>query len=119
MPMSTWNHGSFSSMGIALVLQVGPRLTAHRALDRVQTLALRGGPVTTDDFSPVGSIAAKSPAGQHLVGLGVDPVVFTSNGILARLPVTAREDDGPSWTRVCWGRTTPGVASLCTEQSER
>lgn len=45
-----------------------------------RALALLGDNVTTDHISPAGSFAADSPAGQYLVGEGVDPKDFNSYG---------------------------------------
>ncbi|NMP23979.1 aconitate hydratase AcnA [Sulfobacillus harzensis] len=45
-----------------------------------QILALFGDAVTTDHISPAGPIAPKSPAGQYLIGKGVDPKEFNSYG---------------------------------------
>ena len=46
----------------------------------MRTLAVLGDSVTTDHISPAGSIAAKSPAGQYLISLGVSPSDFNSYG---------------------------------------
>ncbi len=46
----------------------------------MRTLAVLGDSVTTDHISPAGSIAAKSPAGQYLISLGVPPSDFNSYG---------------------------------------
>src|SRR5690606_19447756 len=43
-------------------------------------LALLGDSVTTDHISPAGSIAADSPAGRYLMGLGVEQKDFNSYG---------------------------------------
>jgi aconitate hydratase len=45
-----------------------------------RVLALLGDSVTTDHISPAGSIPAKSPAGQYLMGRGVQPADFNSYG---------------------------------------
>lgn len=45
-----------------------------------RVLVLLGDSVTTDHISPAGSIAAKSPAGQYLIGRGVEPSDFNSYG---------------------------------------
>ncbi|MBI5451346.1 MAG: aconitate hydratase AcnA [Gammaproteobacteria bacterium] len=45
-----------------------------------RVLALLGDSVTTDHISPAGSFSAKSPAGQYLIGLGVEPKDFNSYG---------------------------------------
>ncbi len=46
----------------------------------MRVLAMLGDSVTTDHISPAGSIAVKSPAGQYLMSLGVQPVDFNSYG---------------------------------------
>jgi aconitate hydratase len=45
-----------------------------------RVLALLGDSVTTDHISPAGSIKADSPAGQYLMGQGVQPADFNSYG---------------------------------------
>ncbi len=45
-----------------------------------RVLALLGDSITTDHISPAGSFNAKSPAGQHLISLGVKPEDFNSYG---------------------------------------
>jgi aconitate hydratase len=45
-----------------------------------RVLAMLGDMVTTDHISPAGSIALKSPAGQYLLGLGVEQKDFNSYG---------------------------------------
>jgi aconitate hydratase len=45
-----------------------------------RVLAVLGDMVTTDHISPAGSIALKSPAGQYLLGLGVQRKDFNSYG---------------------------------------
>ncbi len=46
----------------------------------MRVLALLGDSITTDHISPAGSIPVKSPAGQYLVGHGVQPRDFNSYG---------------------------------------
>ncbi|HNW61180.1 MAG TPA: aconitate hydratase AcnA [bacterium] len=50
------------------------------SIEAAQVLALLGDSVTTDHISPAGSIPAESPAGQYLIGLGVQPKDFNSYG---------------------------------------
>ena len=45
-----------------------------------RVLAMLGDSVTTDHISPAGAIPADGPAGQYLVGRGVDPKDFNSFG---------------------------------------
>jgi hypothetical protein len=55
-----------------------PKLPA--AIRNARVLAVLGDMVTTDHISPAGSIAVKSPAGQYLLGQGVEPKDFNSYG---------------------------------------
>jgi aconitate hydratase len=45
-----------------------------------RVLCVLGDSITTDHISPAGSIRKTSPAGQHLVALGVQPLDFNSYG---------------------------------------
>ncbi len=45
-----------------------------------RVLAVLGDSITTDHISPAGSIKPAGPAGQYLIGLGVQPVDFNSYG---------------------------------------
>ena len=49
-------------------------------LEGMRALAMLGDSVTTDHISPAGSIAVDGPAGQYLIGLGVQPKDFNSYG---------------------------------------
>ena len=49
-------------------------------LSDVRVLALLGDSITTDHISPAGSIGAKTPAGQYLMALGVEPRDFNTYG---------------------------------------
>jgi aconitate hydratase len=49
-------------------------------LQGLRVLALLGDSVTTDHISPAGSIAVDSPAGQYLIGLGIQPKDYNSYG---------------------------------------
>jgi aconitate hydratase len=51
-----------------------------QAIRGARALAVLGDSVTTDHISPAGSIATKSPAGQYLIGRGVEPRDFNSYG---------------------------------------
>ena len=46
----------------------------------LRALAMLGDSVTTDHISPAGSIPKETPAGQHLIGFGVQPKDFNSFG---------------------------------------
>ncbi len=54
--------------------------TTVRDLHGMKVLALLGDSVTTDHISPAGSIKANTPAGQFLMGRGVEPKMFNSYG---------------------------------------
>ena len=45
-----------------------------------RALVFLGDSITTDHISPAGAIAEAYPAGQHLIGKGVNPVTFNSYG---------------------------------------
>jgi aconitate hydratase len=51
-----------------------------RDIHNARVLLLLGDSITTDHISPAGSIEADSPAGQHLIQHGVQPVDFNSYG---------------------------------------
>ncbi|MGE5759616.1 MAG: aconitate hydratase AcnA [Gemmatimonadota bacterium] len=51
-----------------------------RDITGARVLALLGDSITTDHISPAGSIKKTSPAGQYLVGHGVQPIDFNSYG---------------------------------------
>ncbi|MDP9467786.1 MAG: aconitase family protein, partial [Chloroflexota bacterium] len=59
---------------------IGPELSAVGDVVGARVLAWLGDSVTTDHISPAGSIARSSPAGEWLVGHGVDPREFNSYG---------------------------------------
>ncbi|MBN9502095.1 MAG: aconitate hydratase AcnA [Armatimonadetes bacterium] len=46
----------------------------------LRALAVLGDSITTDHISPAGAIKLNSPAGQYLVGRGVEPKMFNSYG---------------------------------------
>jgi aconitate hydratase len=49
-------------------------------IEGLRVLAMLGDSITTDHISPAGSIAVNSPAGKHLMSLGVAPKDFNSYG---------------------------------------
>ena len=51
-----------------------------RDIQDARALCVLGDSITTDHISPAGSIRKTSPAGQYMVGLGVQPVDFNSYG---------------------------------------
>ena len=60
----------------------GLGLEPERPLDirDARPLAILGDSVTTDHISPAGTFKADTPAGNYLVGLGVEPAAFNSYG---------------------------------------
>ena len=55
-------------------------VTPIAPISGARVLGLFGDSVTTDHISPAGSIAVESPAGQYLIGEGVQPAMFNSYG---------------------------------------
>jgi aconitate hydratase len=54
--------------------------TPIQPITGARALLLLGDSVTTDHISPAGAIAVDSPAGQYLIGEGVEPADFNSYG---------------------------------------
>lgn len=52
----------------------------RKPIQNARVLALFGDFITTDHISPAGSISPKSPAGEYLISLGVQPKDFNSYG---------------------------------------
>jgi aconitate hydratase len=59
---------------------VGPNPAPVKDIAGARALAVLGDSITTDHISPAGSIAADSPAGKYLIGLGVQARDFNSYG---------------------------------------
>jgi aconitate hydratase A / 2-methylisocitrate dehydratase len=57
-----------------------PQPAPIRDITGARVLAVLGDSITTDHISPAGSVKKTSPAGQYLVGHGVQPVDFNSYG---------------------------------------
>lgn len=57
-----------------------PEIDEVKPIENARVLAMFGDSVTTDHISPAGSIAVDSPAGQYLIGKGVEPKDFNSYG---------------------------------------
>ncbi|HVL48972.1 MAG TPA: aconitate hydratase AcnA [Candidatus Thermoplasmatota archaeon] len=51
-----------------------------RPIENARALLVLGDNVTTDHISPAGPISAKTPAGQYLMSLGVQPIDFNQYG---------------------------------------
>ena len=73
-PNSTYIRNPPYFEGMSLNLDAVEDIAGARAL------ALLGDNVTTDHISPAGSFAPDTPAGQYLVGQGVEPKDFNSYG---------------------------------------
>ncbi len=80
VPASDQYHWDEASTYIRRPSFVGTELPAARFGRPHRILALLGDAVTTDHISPAGTIAPQSPAGQYLMGQGVDPKDFNSYG---------------------------------------
>jgi aconitate hydratase len=76
-----WDPGSTYIQHPTFFADMPREAPAHAEdLRGARALALLGDSVTTDHISPAGSIRVQSPAGQYLVGRGVDPQDFNSYG---------------------------------------
>lgn len=60
--------------------ELTPNISPVKNITGARVLMLLGDSVTTDHISPAGSIPPKSPAGQYLQSLGIDPSDFNSYG---------------------------------------
>ena len=61
-------------------MDLGPVAEPITAITGARVLLKLGDSVTTDHISPAGAIAPSSPAGQYLIGRGVEPAMFNSYG---------------------------------------
>jgi aconitate hydratase len=61
-------------------LDLTPEVPPLQPIEGARVLALLGDSVTTDHISPAGAIPADGPAGQYLIGQGVEPRDFNSFG---------------------------------------
>ena len=61
--------------------KIGKRIKQNEQnIKGARVLALLGDSITTDHISPAGTIPVKSPAGEYLCGLGIEPKDFNSYG---------------------------------------
>ncbi|MEK7252160.1 MAG: aconitate hydratase AcnA [Actinomycetota bacterium] len=75
-----WNGASTYIQEPPFFVDLAPQPPPITALRGARALLLLGDSVTTDHISPAGAIAAESPAGEYLVGLGVPKTDFNSYG---------------------------------------
>jgi aconitate hydratase len=75
-----WNDDSTYVQEPPFFADLTPELTPITRIEGARVLAMLGDSVTTDHISPAGSIAIDSPAGQYLIGKGVQPAMFNSYG---------------------------------------
>ena len=76
-----WDDDLHLHQEAAVLRRSWPIHRSRRPICRaLRVLAMLGDSVTTDHISPAGSIAEDSPAGQYLIGLGVQPKDFNSYG---------------------------------------
>jgi aconitate hydratase len=75
-----WNPASTYIQEPPFFGGVAAQVPPIRPIRAARVLVKVGDSVTTDHISPAGSIARSSPAGQYLIGLGVQPIDFNSYG---------------------------------------
>jgi aconitate hydratase len=75
-----WKDGSTYVLQAPFFAGTGPEPAPVEDIVGARVLAILGDSVTTDHISPAGSIKANSPAGQYLIGHGVEPAEFNSYG---------------------------------------
>ena len=75
-----WNPSSTYVQEPPFFTELTPAVTPLAPISGARVLAKLGDSVTTDHISPAGSIAVDSPAGQYLIGEGVQPPMFNSYG---------------------------------------
>ena len=75
-----WDPGSTYIQEPPFLLEMAVEPGPIRPVRGARVLVALGDSVTTDHISPAGTIAASSPAGRYLQGLGVQPVDFNTYG---------------------------------------
>jgi aconitate hydratase len=75
-----WNSESTYIQEPPFFVGLTPEVEPIRPIEGARTLVKVGDTVTTDHISPAGSFAKDSPAGQYLIGLGVEPKDFNTYG---------------------------------------
>jgi aconitate hydratase len=75
-----WTEDSTYIKEPPFFLDMGKEPPPVEDINVARAIALLGDSVTTDHISPAGSIDKKSPAGQYLIGRGIQPGDFNSYG---------------------------------------
>jgi aconitate hydratase len=75
-----WDPDSTYIQEPPFFVDLSPEVKPIRPVEGARTLVKVGDSVTTDHISPAGSFPKDSPAGQYLIGLGVEPKDFNSYG---------------------------------------
>ena len=75
-----WEERSTYIQEPPFFIDMSPEPAAVAPIEGARVLVKVGDSVTTDHISPAGAIAADSPAGQYLIGKGVEPKDFNSYG---------------------------------------
>jgi aconitate hydratase len=75
-----WNRNSSYIQEPPYFERMGQGQRAIGDIKNARALVMVGDSITTDHISPAGNIALKSPAGQYLVSIGVEPADFNSYG---------------------------------------
>jgi aconitate hydratase len=75
-----WDPDSTYIQEPSFFKDLSPEPEGLKDIEDARVLVKVGDSVTTDHISPAGAIPSKSPAGQYLIGKGVDPRNFNSYG---------------------------------------
>jgi aconitate hydratase len=75
-----WNPDSTYIQEPPFFIDLSSEPPAIKEIHGARVLAVLGDTTTTDHISPAGAIPVKDPAGQYLIGLGVEPKDFNSYG---------------------------------------
>jgi aconitate hydratase len=75
-----WNTDSTYVQEPPFFQDLSPEPSPIAGIEGARVLAILGDSVTTDHISPAGSIAVDGPAGDYLIGKGIEPKDFNSYG---------------------------------------
>jgi aconitate hydratase len=75
-----WDPNSTYIQEPPFFVDLSPEAPPIASIENARVLVKVGDSITTDHISPAGFIAKNSPAGQYLIGLGVEPKDFNSYG---------------------------------------
>jgi aconitate hydratase len=75
-----WDEDSTYIQEPPFFVGLGPEVGPIEPVTGARVLAKLGDSVTTDHISPAGTISPATPAGQFLIGRGVQPAMFNSYG---------------------------------------